>query len=309
METYIGQDISITIKRKTFWATLSSSRDSFISAELVDTLRLEKKSTNTSRYTDPESRETYECRERIKTDIERTGKGKLKDVKLYVIPRRCSLKNPVVLGTDSIGTLDQVGASLQDYSPSSIDSGYGTANSRPQFNLSLRTVDRTASSARTSSANYSGPGYSSPLGYNQAIYGQNLSSVQEVSSSPYTGSSYPREAERTPSYGASTSYYPTQDQSSHETYAESYPVDSERKQDSGFSSYNSAALDTTGASGSTEGGMGYNFPPGNDPSYSLHSNSNVGNSAYITPRPTPPSDESQNVYSSASDDSAYALAR
>ena len=139
--------------------------------------------------------------------------------------------------------------SSQDYSPSSIDSGYGTANSRPQFNLPLRTMDRTASSPRTSSANYIGPGYSSSLGYNQATYGQSLPSVQEVPGSPYTDSLYLKEAERT-SYGGSTSYYPTHDQSSHETYAKSYPADSERKQDSGFSSYNSAAHGTTGASGS-----------------------------------------------------------
>jgi len=292
-----GGEILITIKRKSFWATLGSSRDSFICAELVDDLKLGRKSTNACRFTDPDSRKTYECRERIRTDIEPTGRAKLKDVKLYIIPRRSSLKYSIILGTDSMGPLDTVGTPSQDYASSSIDSGYGTANSRPQFNLPLRTVDRTISSTAASSANYSGTSFSSSPVYNHGIYSQKLPSVQETPSS-----SYPREAERR----TSPSYYPSPDQSSHETYAESYPVESEQKQDSEFLGYKSG---TPGVSESDEGGMGYNFPQGGDENYSLHSNSHGRNSAYITPRPSPPGDGSQTVYSSTSDDTMYAVRR
>jgi hypothetical protein len=301
IEAYISQDILVTIKKRDFKATLSPSKESFISADTVESLRLKKESIKSWRYTNPESRKEYEIRERVRTDIEMTGRGKLRDVKLYVTPRKYSAKNPVILGTDIIGTPTPHPAASDYLSSRSSDSGYGTANSRrPSFNLPLRPVDSaftTAAAPATyadSQQNYS----SGSQAYHQSIYAQNLPSVPEAPGSSHSTSSYPKKRGKTiPG--------PPDSATSHSSYHDAYYASShDRNQESGFSNYDSGGHPgMTGASWLGEGGMEYNLPRDDD-RYTLRSDSHAR--PYTTPRTPPPSDESQNVYSSASDDTGYA---
>jgi hypothetical protein len=304
LEAYVLQESLVTIRKKSFMATISSSRDSFISSETVDILKLETKKVKAGKYTNPDSGKEYDIRESVKVSIELTGGEKLRDVQLYVITRRCPMKNPVVLGTGVLGTTEP--ASPDYPSPRSIDSGYGTASMpsgygaassrHPSVNQPLRPLAATFTSTSGSATYPVGqPSYSSaPSVPHRPLYTQTMSNVQETSSSSYPNSSYP--AVRTMSHGTSSSYYPQGDGrhgSHHETYAPS-TSSHDRKQDSRSSSYD--------AKGHSEGGMEYNSPHDGD-HYSLHSGSH---SSYITPRPTSFSDEPQNVYSSASDDTVYA---
>jgi len=133
------------------------------SAELVDILKLDKKSTNACWYTDPDSGEIYECRERIRTDIEPKGRLKLKEVKPYITLRSSLRKNPVLLWTYSMGPLDSFPAVAQNFPSSSMQAGYKTASSRPQtLSLPLRTEEVTVSSTAAASANYTDTCYSAP---------------------------------------------------------------------------------------------------------------------------------------------------
>jgi hypothetical protein len=303
MEAYIPQEVQIEIQKKFFVATISSSPDSFISSKTVDDLRLKKDRIKPWTYRPPHSKEKFEIREMINIDIEPMGGAKLEDVQLYVLSRRCHLKHPVVLGTDvSLGTAN---SAPPDYlSPRSIDSGYGTASSRrPSFNQ--------PSMAHTSATYLAGQeSYSSPSpAYHQPQYAQNLPSVQETPSSTYPTSSYPTQVGRTMFHGTSGSYYTPNDESQAGPGHESYAVQTsaqDRTQNSGFSSYDSGAHSgTTGGTRSGDGGMNNDFPPDDD-NYYLHSDSHATHSAYNPPRTVAFSDEPQHVYSSASDDAAYA---
>jgi hypothetical protein len=282
MEAYDLQEFQVTIRKKPFIATISSSNDSFISSETVDYLRLKTDRIKQPwKYRHPGSGKEYDIRESVRINIEPMGGAKLKDVQLYVLSKRCPIKNPVVLGTDILGTAEYAASDF----PSS-DSGYGTAGSRrPSFN-------QTAAAYHSATHTADQPSYSSPSPpYHQPIYPQSIPSVPSLS---YSTSSYSTEGERTSSHGSSQSYYPPHNTSAETTIS----------RDSGFSTFGSGDhLGAEGASGSGERGMEDNLPGDND-NYTLHSSSYTSASAYI-PRP-PSGDEPKNVYSSASDDTVYA---
>ncbi len=101
---------------------------------MVDTLKLERKRINSPWW----YRNEYEIKEKVKATIEPTrGGAKLKDVTLYVVTRKCPLKNPLVLGTEILGVAEPA---APDYRPSkSMDSGYLTESSRPYTSSSCST--------------------------------------------------------------------------------------------------------------------------------------------------------------------------
>ena len=101
---------------------------------MVEILKLEKKRIKSPWW----YRNEYEIKDRVKVTIEPTGGGaKLKDVPLYVLTRKCPLKNPVVLGTDTPGVAE---LAAPDYpSSKSMDSGYLTESSRPYTSSSYST--------------------------------------------------------------------------------------------------------------------------------------------------------------------------
>jgi hypothetical protein len=124
----------VTIKKRSLKATISSSKESLISSEMVDSLKLEKKRIKSPWW----YMNQYEIKDRVKVTIEPTeGGAKLRDVQLYVLTRKCPLKNPVVLGTDILGVAE---LAAPDYrSSKSMDSGYLTENSRPYSGSSYST--------------------------------------------------------------------------------------------------------------------------------------------------------------------------
>ncbi|KAH8796313.1 hypothetical protein BGZ57DRAFT_847023 [Hyaloscypha finlandica] len=282
LQGYRPEEFQVTIRKKPFIATISSSNDSFISSETVDYLRLKTDRIKQPwKYRHPGSGKEYDIRESVRINIEPMGGAKLKDVQLYVLSKRCPIKNPVVLGTDILGTAEYAASDV----PSS-DSGYGTAGSRrPSFNQTAAAYHPATHTADQRS-------YSSPSPpYHQPIYPQNIPNVPSIS---YSTSSYSMEEERTSSHGSSQSYYPP-----HNTSAETII-----SRDSGFSTFGSGGhLGAVSSSGSGERGMEDN-PPGDNDNYTLHSNPYTPASAY-TPRPPSSGDEPKNVYS-ASDDSVYA---
>jgi hypothetical protein len=286
------QSLPIRIKKTPLVSTISSSKDSFISSATVDQLKLgRKKLRRPWTYRHPDSGKDYDIRESVTTNIDPEGLERLKDVQLYVLTRKCPLKNPVVLGTDILGT-------VRDYLSS--DYEYETASSRrPSFNH--------PATAHTSLAYTHGQAsYSSPLpAYHQPIVAQNLPSVKETPSSSYPTSSYSMQAGRTMSHEKSTSYYPPLEephQSRHESYA-AHTSTHDRNEDSEFSSYDSGTYSgAKGGSGAGEGGMEYDVLYGDDNNYSLHSDSHTTHQAYSTPQPIMGTNEPQNVYLPTSGD-------
>lgn len=130
-QEYHPEEILVTIKKKSLRAMISSSKESLISSEMVDILKLEKKRIKSPWW----YRDEYEIKDRVKVTIE-TGGAKLKDATLFVLTRKCPLENPVVLGTDILGV---AGLAASDYrSSKSIGSGY-SESSRPYTSSSYST--------------------------------------------------------------------------------------------------------------------------------------------------------------------------
>jgi hypothetical protein len=101
---------------------------------MVDSLKLERKRIKSPWW----YRNEYEIKDRVKVTIEPAGGGaKLKDVLLYVLTRKCPLKNPVVLGTDILGVAELAGPDYR--SSKSMDSGYLAESSRPYTSFSYST--------------------------------------------------------------------------------------------------------------------------------------------------------------------------
>jgi hypothetical protein len=124
----------VTIKKKSLRATISSSKESLISSEMVDNLKLERKIIKSPWWYGNE----YEIKEKVKATIELTGGGaKLRDVTLYVLTRKCPLKNPVVIGTDILGGAELPAPAYR--SSKSMDSGYLAESSRPYTSSSYST--------------------------------------------------------------------------------------------------------------------------------------------------------------------------
>ncbi|KAE9375174.1 hypothetical protein N431DRAFT_196138 [Stipitochalara longipes BDJ] len=257
---------------------------------MVDHLKLKRdKIRRPWTYRHPDSGKDYEIRETVTTTLEPAGRAKMKDVQLYVLSRKCNLKNPVVLGT---GLLEMTESSVPDCLSS--DSGYATASSRrPSVNQPTGAHPSLTYTGGQESS-------SSPLpAYQQPVYAQNLPSVQETPSSSYPKSSYPTQAGKKMSYATSTSH-----RSHRESYA-AQPSTHNRNEDFTFSTDNSGTYSgMTGESGAGDGGMRYDFLHDDD-NYSLHSDSHTTRPASNTPRPTASIYEAQNVYSPTSDDTAY----
>lgn len=274
-------------------ATISSSRDSFISSKMVDELDLKTSKITPWMCMPPNSKESYKVQAVVTTNIEPSGRAKSKDVELYVLSRKCPLEHPVILGTDILGTVE---SAASDYFSS--DSGYGTASSRrPSFN-------QPPTAYRSTTYTTGQPSYSSPsAAYHQPIYAQNLPSVQETPSSSYSTSPYQMQGGSTMPHDYSAPYNPIHDAShgsSHESYTAQRSAHDPEK-NSQFSSYDSGAHSgTTGENGSGDGGMGYD-----DDNYSLHSQSTHATHSAFTPRPVVMNDQPQNVYSPTSDGIAY----
>lgn len=100
---------------------------------MVDSLKLERKRIKSPWW----YRNEYEIKEKVKATIEPMGGGaKLRDVTLYILTRKCPLKNPVVLGTDIPGVAEL--AAPDYHSSKSIGSGY-SESSRPYTSSSYST--------------------------------------------------------------------------------------------------------------------------------------------------------------------------